>query len=224
MARISRRQRRKMAVEALLRERDLDAILEMNDREPNIPSALIGLLNERDDLLRWRAIEALGVVAKAIDGDGEGAYVKDLVRRQLWTMTEESGGTAWHAAEVVAEMLSQVKWLQEDFASMVVAFGDTEPWEAGCAWAVGRLVSAGAASHLAAEVAPMTRNLGHADPAVRGHSAIALGRLGAAAARGALEALVGDEAGFERYDFEAGELRPLTVGRAAREALTSLSS
>lgn len=212
-----------MAVEALLRKRDIDGIMALDEEQPNVSSAMIGLLNETDDLLRWRAIEALGLLCGKIDGDGDGPMVKDLVRRQLWTMTEESGGTAWHSAEAVTEILVNVKWLQEDFASVVVSFGDTEPWEAGCAWAVGRLAFAGALKYLAREVEPMTGNLGHSLAAVRGHSAIALGRLGAVGAADALRGLLSDEATFERYDFKVGELRSMTVAEAARAALDLLS-
>ena len=216
-----------MAVEALLRQRNLKEIEAMAEREPNVTSALFGLLNETDALLRWRAVEAIGVLAAkmAERGGRDGrAQVKDLVRRQLWTMTEESGGTAWHAAEAVGEMLFQVQSLTEEFATVLAGNGDTEPWEAPCAWAVARLANSPARQWLACEVSPMMKNLEHADPEVRGHSAVALGRLGDAAAIPALRAIVGDEGRFERYDFSVGELRELKVGQAAAAALEQLGA
>ena len=226
MPRISRRLRRKMAVEALLRERDLKEIEAMAEREPNVTSALFGLLSEPDALLRWRAIEAVGVLAHKMveEGGRDGrAQVKDLVRRQLWTMTEESGGTAWHAAEAVGEMLYNVQSLTEEFATVLAGNGDTEPYEAPCAWAVARLANSPARQWLACEVPAMMKNLEHADPDVRGNSAVALGRLGDEAAISALQALVQDEGKFERYDFDAGVLREMTVGQAASAAVAALS-
>ena len=213
-----------MAVASLLRARDMDEIVALSEREPNVVSALVGLLNETDDLLRWRAIEAIGVLTGQMAARDGHTQIRDLVRRQLWTMTEESGGTAWHAAEAVGEMLFNVQSLSEEFATVLASNGATEPWEAPCAWAVARLANSPAKQYLGGEVRLLRKNLGHSDPAVRGHSAVALGRLGDAEAVPGLEKLAGDEARFERYDFSSGELRGMTVGEAARAAIELLSA
>jgi len=213
-----------MAVESLLRERDMEGVVAMSEQEPNVISALVGLLNETDDLLRWRAIEAIGVLAGKLADEQGWVAVKDLVRRQIWTMGEESGGTAWHAPEAVTEMLYNVQPLAEEFATVMADFGDDEPWEAACAWGVGRLAGTPAKQYLGCEVEPMIGNLSHSDPAVRGHSAVALGRLGDTAAIPGLQELTGDEGGFERYDFSSGELVPMTVGQAAGAALELLGA
>lgn len=224
MPRISRRQRRKMAVESLLRERDTAGVVALSEQEPNVISALVGLLNETDDLLRWRAIEAIGVLAARRAEEEGWIAVKDLVRRQIWTMGEESGGTAWHAAEALAEMIYNVQPLAEEFATVMASFGDSEPWEWPCAWGVARLANSPARQYLEGEVEQLLGNLTHEDPAVRGHSAVALGRLGDAAAIPALQGLVEDAGSFARYDFSSGELKQMTVGQAAVAALESLSA
>ena len=69
----SRRQRRRRALEQRLRVRDLAGLRELAASDPNLTSGLVGLLGERDELLRWRAIEALGEICAERARRGGGA-------------------------------------------------------------------------------------------------------------------------------------------------------
>lgn len=198
--RLSRRQRRRQALEERLRSRDLEGLRQLATSDPNLLSGLVGLLNERDDLLRWRAIEALGLLCaeRAVQDEEEGmAAVRDLVRRQLWSMNDESGNVAWHAAEAVGEILYRVPPLADEFAHILLQHLEMPIFRAGVLWAVGRLASARPEllKERAAELPPFLED---PDPLVRAHAAWALANLGVEAT---------PPAGAVFYDFESGELR-----------------
>ena len=214
----SRRAKRKEAVRELLLRRDIEGIRGLTRKRPTVVSALAGFLSETDDLLRWRAIEALGwTVADLAEDDLEPARVQ--VRRQLWTMTEESGGTAWHAPEAVGEILYRVPALAKEFTSVLAGNGDTEPFEAGVLWAMGRLAHGPGRAGAQDALSLFLWALGSADPAQRGYAAIAVGELNLGEAVGKLRRLLKDEATFNRYDFDRGELRRSSVGELASASL-----
>jgi hypothetical protein len=195
----SRRQRRRQALEERLRPRDLDGLRQLAAEDPNVLSGLVGLLNERDDLLRWRAIEALGLLCAERVGQGEDgmATVRDLVRRQLWSMNDESGNVAWHAAEALGEILHRVPPLADEFAHILLQHLEMPIFRAGVLWAVGRLASARPElfRERASELSPYLED---PDPLVRAHAAWALAQLGVDGA---------PPSGVLFYDFESGELR-----------------
>jgi HEAT repeat protein len=219
---LSRRRQRKQAVLDLLRARDTGALLALDRRDRRTMSTLVSLLSEPDDLLRWRAIEALGRMAGQRAADGEVESIKVMVRRQLWTMTEESGGTAWHAAEAIGAMLYFVPELAPELATVLAANQGTAPYEAGCWWAVALLARGPARGSLQAWVGEATAALSHPRAAVRGHAARALGALQARQAAGALEDLHSDDGQVTVYDLDRGELSTLTVAQMAGAALAEL--
>jgi HEAT repeat protein len=218
--RLSRRRRRRLAVQERVLERDLDGLRAMWADDPNLLSGLVGLLNERDDLVRWRAIEALGeLCGEAARSDVEVA--RRQVRRQVWNMSEESGNQGWSAAEAIGAILYHVPELAEEYAVIVVRYEEEPIFRAGAFWAM---------AHLAPQYPDLLRpeagiaalRLGDENPLVRAHAARALGLLGYAAARAELEALTSDEAEVTLYSFETGQLSQTTVGEVARAALRAL--
>ena len=62
----------------------------MQDRE--IVRYLMRRAYVKDGLLFWRAVEGIGVAAEAIDAHKPG-YAAEMVRRYLWLVNDESGGT-----------------------------------------------------------------------------------------------------------------------------------
>ena len=188
--------------------------------ERNLLSTLVMFLNETDELLRWRAIEALGLLA------GERARedlqaVRDLVRRQLWSMNDESGGVAWHAAEAVAEILAHVPPLAPEFATILASFASIEPYRGGVHRAIDRLASVDR-KLMADQLPVLLGSLAEGEAALRGYAARALGRLGAPEAVQPLKALARDGAPLTDYDRQSGGLVQTTVGQLAREALAEL--
>lgn len=218
----SRRSQRKPLMRGHLERRELDELRAWAGREQtNVISTLVAFLLELDDLVRWRAVEALAVLA-AEQAQEDLERVRDMIRRQFWSMMEESGNMAWHAPEAIGEILYRVPELALEYTSQLAGY-DEFPFSPGIAWVLARLAPT-QPSLVREELAFLQRNLAHEDPLVRGNVVLALGRLGEAGAAGGIEALVDDVAPVIRYDFEGGELVNTTVDALAREALDALAS
>ena len=82
---------RKAAARDLLRERDLAAYRHWAAEDKQVLRTLASLLFESDDLLRWRAIEAIGI-ATGVVWQQDQESVRRAVRRLFWLMNDESGG------------------------------------------------------------------------------------------------------------------------------------
>jgi HEAT repeat protein len=171
---------------------------------------LQSLLFDPEPLVRWRAAETAGRVAgERARRDPEGA--RDMIRRTLWLMNDESGGVLWLGPQVVGSVLAHVPGLQGEFLPVLASFLEEEPFRAGARWGLWRvaLASPAAVSAATAELAPSLRD---PDPEVRGLAALALV---AAAGPGSASAARGDGVGFELFDPRTGALRRVTVGEAA---------
>jgi HEAT repeat protein len=200
---------RKEAARRLLATFDLEAVERWASAEPQAARILQSLLFDGDAQVRWRAVEALGRVAAArARGDLEG--VRDLVRRTIWSMNDESGGLVWLGPPVVGAVLANVPALCGEFGPILATFLEEEPFRAGTRWALFRL--SGVARELVLRsAAALAASLTDPDPAVRGHAALALRAAGAE-----LPDLSRDRGTFSTFDPRTGEVRVARVAEAAR--------
>lgn len=175
--------------------------------EPQAARILQHLLFDPDDVVAWRAVEALGRVASVMGRDGL-EPVRELVRRTLWLMNDESGGVLWNGPQVIGAVLANVPALRGELGSVLASFLEEEPFRMGTRWALWRLslASPEAVREIGADLAA---SLADPDPAVRGHAALAL------RGTGATPDLERDRAAFVVFDPRTGELRETTVSRAA---------
>ena len=201
-----------------------------------LPGPLFSLLLDKDELVRWRAVEAFGrTIARMAESaqPGEGIEAARVVLRQcLWRMNEESGGLGWGIPEALGESLARHRRLAGEFHRVLASFVrevehgegnslDHVPLRRGVYWGLGRLAQA-FPDLLEAELATLRAGLAEDDGACRGLAAWALGILGAAGnaeAKGAatqLAALASDPA--EVALFVDGQLRQTTAGALASEA------
>jgi hypothetical protein len=192
---------RKERVRQLLRSRDLAGLVSWAGESRDPLGTLFSLTYDRDELMRWRAIEALGIAAAQI-GASEIDKVRDFIRRLLWQMNDESGGVAWHAPEVLGELLFRIPVLIEEYGKLLPQYLRQSPFEAGAHFAMARL-----APHdrgLIAGCAGMLReSLDSEEPAIRAYARIALG-----------EPSAPDAAELRLYNFGDGELKLVTVAEA----------
>ena len=200
---------RRESARRLLEEFDLDAIDRWAAGEPQAARTLQSFLFDGDELVRWRAVEAIGRAA-GVRARSALEPVRELLRRTIWLMNDESGGLLWHGPQVLAAVLANVPALREEFGAILGSFLEEDPFRAGTRWALWRL----APSHpeiVPGVAAQLEASLADPDPAVRGHAALALH-----AARGeALSAVAGDEALFDLFDYRTGALRRMSVSGAA---------
>jgi HEAT repeat protein len=204
----SPRARRKEAARELLLAFDLDGVARWAGDEPQAARVLQHLLFDPDELVAWRAVEALGRVA-AVMGRADPEPVRELARRTLWLMNDESGGLLWHGPQVLGAVLAHVPALVPDLGEVLASFLEEEPFRAGTRWGLWRLAAA-APGAVRGAAAALAASLSDADAAVRGHAALALRAAGAS-----LPDLGGDAAPFTVFDFRTGALRETTVAAAA---------
>ncbi len=200
---------RKEAARRLLAEFDPRALEAWARREPQAPRVLQLLLFDPDEVIRWRAAEAMGRAAAALAARGL-EPVRELVRRILWLMNDESGGLLWYGPQVIGAVLAQVPALCGEWGAILASFLEEEPFRAGTRWALWRIAAVSPDVVRSAE-AELVASLDDPDPAVRGHAALALRAAG-------VEVLVveQDRARFAAFDPATGEMRTVTVAEAAR--------
>ena len=204
----SARERRRETARGLLERFDLEGVGGWAAAEPQAAHTLQRLLFDADELVAWRAVEAMGHVAAAL-GRGGPEPVRELVRRTLWLMNDESGGLLWQGPQVVGAVLAHLPALCGELGSVLASFLEEEPFRAGTRWGLWRL-SKVAPEVVRASARELDASFGDPDPSVRGHAALAL--------RGAglpVPDLAADRGAFRLFDFRAGELEETTVAEVA---------
>jgi len=175
---VASRKRGKRAIRELLTRGDLDAVVRQS-RETGARRTyrhLLTFLHDRDDLVRWRAVVACGRVAGVLaKKDLEG--VRELIRRILWWMNDESGALLRVGPEVLAEILVNVEPLVVEYADLLPTYVDEEPFERGALWAIARLAEA--RPGVLTDAADSIRfGMDSQDGEIRGHTWMALQALG----------------------------------------------
>jgi hypothetical protein len=210
---------RKSFVRLLLLNRDLEGYLDWIRDNRDASRILNYLLFDSDEIVRWRAIEAVGRVAAQKAGTNpEG--VREIIRRMLWAMNDESGNSFWHAPEVIGEVLANVPGLTQEFVPTIPSLMNLEPYERGVHWAMARIAGV-TPEAFAGFTDPLNRSLSDPDPYIRGYALLALAPQGMTAVTGRIELLLNDDARFAGYDALSGEFRDFTVGECARKRLTT---
>lgn len=99
-----------------------------------------------------RAAEALGrAVARMTEEDSLEA-ARNIIRRLMWQMNEESGNIGWGVPEAFAEILACQPWLAQEFHRILLSYVrktgrddnycDHAVLRRSCFWAVGRFAQA----------------------------------------------------------------------------------
>jgi HEAT repeat protein len=170
------------------------------------------LVFDRDETMRWRAIEALGDLCAAQD-DLE--RVRGIIRRFFWLMNDESGGIAWHGPEAVGEILARVPALIPEYGQIVASFTAEPPFGPGAAWAVARAAPL-LPERFAHAVKDLQALVSDEDAFGRAYALRALALLKPRLAQRAAHDLVNDDSTFTDYDRSSGELRTRRVADIAR--------
>jgi len=199
----------KAEVKKYLEERDLERLTALAGEDERVVNYIFRCLYSADELLRKRAIEALGLVCNVIADRDPGA-VLNILRQLWWSINEESGGIGWSATEAMAEIIKHRPEEFSDYGSITVSFLDEEMLCRGGLWAAGTLaqIRPSFINHALPEIINF---LDSSDPTLRGYAARAL--LAAGAAKDKLELLKEDRAPVQVY--ENGELYYRTVAELA---------
>ena len=63
---------------------------------------------DRDELIRWRAVSAMGIVTAAL-ADARMDAARVIMRRMMWQLNDESGGIGWGIPEAMGEIMALMK-------------------------------------------------------------------------------------------------------------------
>jgi hypothetical protein len=111
---------------SLLGSNDLPTVVKLAGKHKRVLSLLTALTYHDDPFIVERAIQAFGPAARQVAAvDPE--YVRIHLRRLFWLLTDESGGIAWRAPELIAGVLAACPGQFDEFQPMFFSLQDMEP-------------------------------------------------------------------------------------------------
>jgi hypothetical protein len=124
-------------------EKNLDEICQYPARKAVNP--LFSFFYNTNDLIRWRAVSAMGAVVSGLaEQDMESARV--VMRRLIWNLNDESGGIGWGSPEAMGEIMARHLRLAEEYAFLLVSYVNEQGnyiehpiLQRGVLWGLGRL-------------------------------------------------------------------------------------
>lgn len=206
-------------VKKLLLDRERDEVVRLALLDRRVLRVLLGLLYDADDYVHWLAIDALGHAGAGLAADNS-EKVRDLVRRLLWALNDESGGNPWGATGAIGAVIAARPDLFSGYLSMIVPLADDVSTCPEFIWTLGAVGRA--RPDLASGYLPfLLAALGSGRAAIRGYAAWCLGVLRAGEAAAALTACLGDAAEVAVYEGD-GVYRRRTVGAIAAASLARI--
>jgi hypothetical protein len=214
----------KEKIRKLLQQQNIESGLAEIGRMParRAINPLFSFLCSLDELLKWRAVTAMGeVVDRLAHADMESARV--IMRRYMWQLNDESGGIGWGCPEAMGEIMARNKRLAEEYGCILISyirpdgnFLEHKALQRGSLWGVGRL------AHARPQILKTSVDFLHPfmqtdDPYLRGLAAWASGALRNKNTEVFLNDLKEDSA--ELSIFLEGRLVRCSVAELARESL-----
>lgn len=175
-----------------------------------------------------RAACALGLLVAKLARD-EPDYAKNIVRRFMWHMNEESGNIGWGIPDAFAETLANSEYLAKSYSSILISYimdlghddnyCDHDILRRDCYWAVGRLAQK--FPQLAEKARPwLLKGLADKDDICRGMAAWALAQLPPSLNDAPGLRKLAESHDEEKCEIFAGDkIRVHTVGELAKMAM-----
>lgn len=215
-------------IKTLLERRDFDTLKKLAAQKKGVTKYLRAFLYSEDDLLHWRAAEALGELA----GDQNllsDEKVRAITTRLFTALEDKSGGNGWGSIEAVGAMVAA----RPDQLSNLVPKMFSYIWDGrvrkGLLWSVRR-IGEQRPDLFKDKIFHIVGLLRNPSNTTRGHAAWALGVIGdtdirvleglVLDVRETLEGLLDDDSRIRIYD--EGELLERTIADIAKEALAAL--
>jgi hypothetical protein len=202
-------------------EKSLETICLMPARQAVNP--LFSFLYHKDELIKWRAVTAMGaVVAGLAREDLESSRI--VMRRLMWNLNDESGGIGWGSPEALGEIMARHGELAKEYASILVSYINKagnylehEILQRGALWGLGRLAHARPAlvGNAGYYLPPFLQSK---DSHHRGLAAWVAGAISSETTQPLLAHLIGDDASITI--FINMRMVERTVGQLASEALS----
>lgn len=141
----SHRRKVKQQVGNLLLSADGAAALEEMEKIPpeKLTNHLFSYFYAKSELIKFRSVTAMGLMAARLE-NLKIERVRNILRRIMWNLNDESGGIGWGSAEAMGEILSYSPRLGREFASILFSYlepGGTyiehEKLQLGVLWGIG---------------------------------------------------------------------------------------
>jgi HEAT repeat protein len=213
----------------LLQQENPDRCISELSRLParKVVNPLFSFLCSPDELVKWRAVSAMGaVLANLAETNLESARV--VMRRFIWQLNDESGGIGWGCPEAMGDTMARSKQLAEEYGGILISYIrpngnylEHEMLQRGALWGVGRL--AHRRPDLFTGCAPLLiPYMQSNDAALRGLAVWAAVALADKSIISLLRKLSGDGSRFSFYhDWQLDEC---AVGQIARDAIKAAES
>jgi hypothetical protein len=181
-----------------------------------VVNPLISFFYNTDDLIKWRAVTAMGlVVSNLADNDPESARV--VMRRLIWNLNDESGGIGWGSPEAMGEIMARHEGLAKEYHKILLSYIKPDEnylehalLQRGVLWGIGRL--AHARPHLVMDISHfLCPYMESPDPALRGLAAWIAGLFDYEMTNRLLKRLENDQATLQFY--LDGTLEEVTVAQ-----------
>jgi len=133
-------------VRSLLESPDFEEAIRRIDISPKkLINPLLCFLFETSEVIRWRAVRAVGITVSAI---AEKALepARTIMRRLIWSLNDESGGIGWGAPEAMGEIMAENEALAREYYRILVSYIDkngnlleNNELERGVMWGIDKL-------------------------------------------------------------------------------------
>lgn len=150
-----------------LEKNDLDVAVMLVKKHRPAFSILIRIAYDKETLVGWRAIKAIGLAAREMITTDLDA-LRETCRKLIWSLSDESGGIGWSAPEILGEIVSADPKRFKDFIPLMASVYEIEEdvFRGGVLYALGRI--AGSAPELTAPYQKaIISSLADKDPIVR---------------------------------------------------------
>jgi len=203
----------------MLDSNDIESLSTWAEKDPKLLRVLVSLLYDRDELVCFRATDALGCVS-AIVTKRKPTRVRNLLRRLFWTMNDESGSICWYAPEAIGEILANVPDLISEYSKLLFSFIKEEPFEKGVHRAVYRIVALHPGS-LVLPVIQISQSLDDPDPSIRGYASLIMASMRYEIPSERLDRLRHDDSAFRHFNPEKREFETRIISDLVREIAKS---
>lgn len=212
---------KKQLIKELVLERKYESLVKLAEKKHSqtLKYIQMNLFEDINSPLRWHAIEALGRLAREL-APKELEIYRNLLRRFLWAMNDESGNVPWSSPEAMGSIIVNQPFLLGEYTPMLITNALDNPMcHRGMLWAAWQIAKTRNSLVLpfVKEIAPFIKST---DPDLRGYCALALGELGYHEVLPQLVSLQEDESPV--LIFRKGKLIMETVGSLALEAINQL--
>ncbi|MGC8482619.1 MAG: DVU0298 family protein [Thermodesulfobium sp.] len=122
----------------LLKNRNYEKIVLLCNEERRFWSFLKSRLYDPDILIKYRAVEAIGIYMNNLWNKNE-EKVRTFIRTLLWSLNDESGGIGWSSAPAIAQIIIHIPSLKDPYLSMAMNALDEELLKKPILWAVAKV-------------------------------------------------------------------------------------